>query len=335
MKPPIANTVSHTDVLTAQARISGVIVRTPCEFSPALSDLTASRIWCKQEYRQRTGSFKERGACNALHSLSPQIAQRGVVAASAGNHALGLAWHGRTLGIPVTVVVPRSAPQVKVAKCQALGARVVLHGETFDETVAFALALAKAENLTCIPPFDDATVIAGQGTLALEFLEQVPDVEAVVVPVGGGGLLAGVVTVLRTLRPDVQIIGVEPENAANFSAAVRAKKPVRVSTQATLADGLAVAEIGRLTYSVAADWVDRVVTVSEEELGEAIAALAVVERAVVEGAGAAGLAALLSGKLPELTGKRVVLPLTGGNINPVVHQQIVQNFWPNEGQAAA
>lgn len=326
MKTQIAQNLSLTDVIAAQARIGGAIVRTPCERSLGLSELTGSEVWCKREYLQRTGSFKERGARSALSLLRRDEARRGVIAASAGNHALGLAWHGRQLGIPVTVVVPRNASQMKVAKCRQLGAHVVLHGESFDETRTFALELSEAWGLAYLPPFDDVRVIAGQGTLALELLEQVSDFDAVVVPVGGGGLLAGVVTVLRSLRPEVQVIGVEPEHAACFSKALQHGGPVKVKTAATLADGLAVAEAGRLTYANAAPWVDDVVKVSEEEIGEAIAVLAQEEGAVVEGAGAASLAALLSGKVPALSGKRVVLPLTGGNVDAQVHARVVGNY---------
>jgi len=334
MKTQTAQNISLTDVIAAQARIGGAIVRTPCERSMGLSELTGSTVWCKREYLQRTGSFKERGARSALSLLPRDEARRGVIAASAGNHALGLAWHGKQLGIPVTVVVPRNATQVKVAKCRQLGAHVVLHGESFDETRAYALELSEEWGLAYLPPFDDVRVIAGQGTLALELLEQVPDFDVVIVPVGGGGLLAGVLTVLRSLRPEVQVIGVEPENAACFTKALQHGGPVKVKTSATLADGLAVAEAGRVTYANAAPWVDDVVTVSEEELGEAIAVLAREEGAVVEGAGAAGLAALLSGKVPSLSGKRVVLPLTGGNIDAQVHARVVGEYRVRERVAA-
>lgn len=334
MKTQTAQNISLTDVIAAQARIGGAIVRTPCELSMGLSELTGSTVWCKREYLQRTGSFKERGARSALSLLRRDEARRGVIAASAGNHALGLAWHGRQLGIPVTVVVPRNASQVKVAKCRQLGAHVVLHGESFDETRAYALELSEEWGLAYLPPFDDVRVIAGQGTLALELLEQLPEFDAVVVPVGGGGLLAGVVTVLRSLRPSVQVIGVEPVNAACFTNALQHGGPVKVKTKVTLADGLAVAEAGRLTYANAAPWVDDVVTVSEAEIGEAIAVLAREEGAVVEGAGAASLAALLSGKLPSLSSKRVVLSLTGGNIDAAVHARVVGEWREREGVAA-
>lgn len=321
-----------TDVLDAQSRLAGAIIETPCTESPGLSELTGSLVFCKREYQQRTGSFKERGARNALSYLSASQRQRGVIAASAGNHALGLAWHGRLLGIPVTVVMPRTAPLIKVSTCRRFGARVVLHGDTFDEARAHAQTLALADDLSYVHPFDDPHVIAGQGTLALEILDQVPDVEAVVIPVGGGGLLAGTATVLRTLKPDVAIIGVEPENAACFSAALKHQAPVEVKTRATLADGLAVAKAGTLPLSTAARLVDKVVTVREDWLALAILRLAEMEKAVVEGAGAAGLAALLSGALPELKGKRVVVPLTGGNIDPLAHSRVIEKGLAADGR---
>lgn len=323
MKTQTVQNVTLTDVIAAQARIGAAIIRTPCEIAMGLSELTGSTVWCKREYLQRTGSFKERGARSALSLLSWSEARRGVVAASAGNHALGLAWHGRQLGIPVTVVVPRKAAQVKVARCRELGAHVVLHGESFDESRDFALQLSEEWGLAFVPPYDDVRVIAGQGTLALDVVAQVPNFDAIVVPVGGGGLLAGVVAVLRALKPEVQVIGVEPENAACFSQALHHGGPVRVRTSSTLADGLAVAEAGRLTYANAAPWVDDLVTVSESELAAAIAALNEQDGVVVEGAGAAPLAALLSGKLPYLSDKRVVLPLSGGNIDPQVHKRVL------------
>src|SRR5689334_23156239 len=188
-------TVSLAEIVAARARLNGSIIRTPCPESPALSELTGAQIFCKQEFLQRTGSFKERGARNALAQLSPEHARRGVIAASAGNHALGLSWHGRLLGVSVTVVMPRFAPLVKVARCRQFGATVVLHGDTFDQARSEAMRIAQEARLTYIHPFDDLHVIAGQGTLAFEILDQVPDAEAVVVPVGGGGLLAGVATV--------------------------------------------------------------------------------------------------------------------------------------------
>src|ERR1700749_4556682 len=226
--------VPLSEIVAARSRLDGAIRYTQCPASAALSELTGAHVFCKQEFLQRTGSFKERGARNALAQLSSEHAKLGVIAASAGNHALGLSWHGRLLGIPVTVVMPRFAPLVKVARCRQFGATVILHGDTYDEARQEANRLAGERELTFIPAFDDPKVIAGQGTLAFEILEQVPDAEAVVVPVGGGGLLAGVATVLHALKPDLQIIGVEPAKAACFAAGLAAGGPVRVPTRFTL-----------------------------------------------------------------------------------------------------
>ena len=332
MKKPSETTVSLSEIVAARARLNGAINYTQCTASAALSELTGARIFCKQEFLQRTGSFKERGARNALSLLSAEQARRGVIAASAGNHALGLAWHGRALGIRVTVVMPRFAPLVKVARCRQFGATVVLHGDTFDEARSEADRLATEQQLTYIHPFDDPAVIAGQGTLAFEILEQVPDVEAVLVPVGGGGLLAGVATVFHALKPDLQIIGVEPANAACFTAGLAAQAPVRVPTRFTLADGLAVAEAGQHTLAIARPLVHRMVQVPEEAFALAILRLAELEKCIVEGAGAAGLAAILNGQLPELADKKVVLLLTGGNIDPLVHSRVIERGLAADGR---
>jgi threonine dehydratase len=330
MKTPAI--VSLSEIVTARTRLNGVILRTPCVESPALSELTGAHIFCKQEHLQRTGSFKERGARNALAQLSPEQAQRGVIAASAGNHALGLAWHGRLLGIPVTVVMPRFAPLVKISRCRQWGATVVLHGDTFDEARLAANQLAEERQLAYIHPFDDPQVIAGQGTTAFEILEQVPDAEAILVPVGGGGLLAGMATVLHALKPELEIIGVEPASAACFAAGLAAGKPVRIPTRFTLADGLAVAEAGKNTLAIAQPLVQRLVKIGEESLALAMLRLAELEKCIIEGAGAAGLAALLGGGLPELAGRKVVLLLSGGNIDPLAHSRVIERGLAADGR---
>jgi threonine dehydratase len=321
-----------SEIFAASQRLSGAIAESPCSESIALSEITGTTLFCKREYLHRTGSFKERGARNALALLSREQAAKGVVAASAGNHALGLAYHGRALGIPVTVAMPRFAPLVKVATCRRLGANVILHGNTFDEARAAADQLARDKGLAYLHPFDDRNVIAGQGTLALEVLDQVPDLDAILVPIGGGGLIAGVASVLRTLKPGVEIIGVEPENAACFKAALTAGHPVGITPRFTLADGLAVAKAGAQTLALAAGLVDRVVTVREDAIALAILRLAELEKAVVEGAGATALAALLSGVVPELAGKRVVIPLTGGNIDPLAHSRVIERGLAADGR---
>ncbi|MES2735936.1 MAG: threonine ammonia-lyase [Verrucomicrobiota bacterium] len=332
MNAPTDHSVPLSDIMAARLRLNGAVTRTPCVESAALSELTGARIFCKQEHLQRTGSFKERGARNALSQLTPEQAARGVIAASAGNHALGLSWHGRALGIPVTVVMPRFAPLVKLARCRQFGATVVLHGDTFDEARQEADRLSAERQLTYIHPFDDPQVIAGQGTMAFEILEQVPDAEAIIVPVGGGGLLAGVATVLRALKPDLQIIGVEPANAACFAAGLASDAPVRITTRYTLADGLAVAEAGQHTLAIARPLVDRMVMIGEEELALAMLRLAELDKCVIEGAGAAGLAAFLGGHLPDLVGRRVVLLLTGGNIDPLAHSRVIERGLAADGR---
>ncbi|HEY4417670.1 MAG TPA: threonine ammonia-lyase [Verrucomicrobiae bacterium] len=332
MKNPSDNPVSLSEIMAARSRLNGVIARTPCVESAALSELTGAHVFCKQEFLQRTGSFKERGARNALAQLTPEHAQLGVIAASAGNHALGLAWHGRLLGIPVTVVMPRFAPLVKVARCRQFGATVILHGDTYDEARSEAGRLAKERQLTYIHPFNDPQVIAGQGTLAFEILEQVPDADAVIVPVGGGGLLAGMATVFHALKPKLQVIGVEPASAACFAAGLAAGTPVRIPIRATVADGLAVAEAGRNALTIMQPLAHRLVTVNEETLALAILRLAELEKCIIEGAGAAGLAAMLNGSLPDLAGRKVVLLLSGGNIDPLAHSRVIERGLAADGR---
>jgi threonine dehydratase len=332
MKNQSTTNVSLSEIVTARSRLNGAIAYTQCSESAALSELTGARIFCKQEFLQRTGSFKERGARNALAQLSSEQARRGVIAASAGNHALGLSYHGRLLGVPVTVVMPRFAPLVKVARSRQFGATVVLHGDTFEEARSEAVRIAGEAQLTYIHPFDDPHVIAGQGTLAFEILEQVPDAEAVVVPVGGGGLLAGVATVLHALKPDLQVIGIEPANAACFAAGLAAEAPVRVATRYTLADGLAVAEAGWHTLAIARSLVHKMVQVQEEMIALAMLRLAELEKCIIEGAGAVGLAAMLGGHLPELARRKVVLLLTGGNIDPLAHSRVIERGLAADGR---
>jgi len=320
------------DVVAAQRRIAGGIYLSPCPESIPLAEICGSRIHCKLDYLQRTGSFKERGARNALLLLEKREREQGVISASAGNHALGLAYHGKLLGIGVTVVMPRFAPLIKLTTCRQLGADVILHGESFGEAYDHAHRLAQERGLTYIHGFDDPAIIAGQGTLGLEILEQVPNVEAIVVPIGGGGLVAGVALAVKSRRPDVQIIGVEPERAAGFTAALAAGHSVRIPLQPTIADGLAVGRVGELAFSVAAPRIDRVVTVSEEELGLAMLRLVEREKSVVEGAGAAPLAACMTGKLPELDGQVTVLVLSGGNVDPLILSRVIEKALVSDGR---
>ncbi|MEE2896402.1 MAG: pyridoxal-phosphate dependent enzyme, partial [Planctomycetota bacterium] len=295
-------TVTLDTIVAARRRIAGGVFRTPCTEAPGLSALVGARVFCKLEYKQRTGSFKERGARNALELLDPDARGRGVVAASAGNHALALAWHGRDLGIPVTVVMPRTAPIVKQTRCAGYGARVELAGANIGEAKERADELVLSNGLTYVHGFDGADIIAGQGTIGLELLEEIDDLDAVVVPVGGGGLLAGVAVAIKALRPVVEIIGVEPARAASFSAAAVAGAPVRIEMQPTLADGLAVPEVGGRAFELAHGLVDELHTVDEESISLAIRRLAELHRGVGGGGGAATRAAFVAGRRERVRG---------------------------------
>lgn len=324
--------VTFHDIQEAANRIAGHVIQSPCPHSIPLSEATGLNVYCKLEYLQRTGSFKERGARNALLTLPSKQKKHGVIAASAGNHALGLSYHGQLLGIPVTVVMPRFAPLMKAVNCRRLGATVVLHGSDLAEARLRADEIAAEKSLRYINGYDDPAIIAGQGTLGLEIAAQVPDVEAVIVPIGGAGLVAGLALALKTLKPRVRIIGVEPERAASFTAALAAGRPVPVEVQPTLADGLAVPQVGKHAFAIARKLVDKTVLVGEHELALAILRLLELEKAVVEGAGAAPLAACLAGLVPELKGKNVVLPLCGGNIDTPILGRILERGLASDGR---
>lgn len=324
--------ITFEDIQDAARRIEGGVYLTPCPESQPLSQLTGCRVYCKFENLQRTGSFKERGARNALMLLSDELRGRGVIAASAGNHALGLSYHGQLLGVPVTVVMPTHAPINKVASCRQLGAEVVQHGEDFAEARAFADELAKQRSLTYIHGYDDPAVIAGQGTIGLELIEQVKDLDAVIVPIGGAGLIAGIALAVKTLKPDVLIYGVEPVNAASYQSALTAGHPVQVDTRPTLADGLAINRVGDNAFQIARRYVDKVVTVDEHWIALAVLRFIELEKSVVEGGGAAALAALLAGCFPELAGKRVVLPLCGGNIDSTILGRVIGHGLAADGR---
>ena len=327
-------TVTIADIEAARERIRGGIYESPCVESIPLSNLTGAHVFCKLDYLQRTGSFKERGARNALLLLPDDARKRGVIAASAGNHAQGVAYHGSLLGIPVTVVMPRFAPLIKVTNCRQLGAEVVLHGDDLSEARAKAQELAAGRGLAFIHPFDNAHVIAGQGTMGLEILEQAPDLDAIVVPVGGGGLISGIGLAAKAKRPSVEVVGVEPENAPSLAAAFSHQGPVSVALSPTLADGLAVAQTGAINYPIARKVVDRLVTVDEASIALAILRLIELEKSVVEGAGAAPLAAFLAAKLDHLKGRRVALVLCGGNIDLTILDRVIETGLVTDGRLA-
>ncbi|MFL6526615.1 MAG: threonine ammonia-lyase [Chthoniobacterales bacterium] len=326
--------VSFADIEAARERIRDAVYYSPCRHSVPLSELTGCEIYCKVENRQRTGSFKERGARNALAQLPPDQQKRGVIAASAGNHAQALAYQGKLLGIPATVVMPKFAPLMKITNCQKLGANVVLHGDDFGEAKAHAHELARERALAYINGYDDPAIIAGQGTVGLEIVEQVPELDAVIVPVGGGGLLAGVALAVKTMRPQTQIIAVESDHVASFTAAMKAGHPECIEIEPTLADGLAIPQVGANAFAIAAPLVDNTVIVTEEEIAVAILRVVEMEKGVVEGGGAAALAACLSGQLQELAGKRVVLVFSGGNIDPNVLSRVIELGLVADGRLA-
>jgi threonine dehydratase len=324
--------VTFQDIEAARKRIQGAVYYSPCPGSIPLSEITGMEIFCKLDNLQRTGSFKERGARNALSQLSRDQQKRGVIAASAGNHAQALAYQGRLLGVPATVVMPKFSPLIKVSNCQQLGATVVLHGKDFGEAKTHAHEIARQNGFAYIDGYDDPSIIAGQGTMGLEIVEQIPDLEAVVVPVGGAGLLAGVSLAIKTLRPTATIVVVEAENVASFSAALETGKPTKIAMHPTLADGLAIPQVGSNAFQIARRLVDLAVTVTEEQIALAILRLVELEKSVVEGAAATPLAACMSGKLKELAGKRVVLLLCGGNIDPNVLSRVIERGLVADGR---
>jgi threonine dehydratase len=324
--------VSLPDIRAAARRIAGGVIVSPCPPSIPLSEITGAQIACKLDNFQRTGSFKERGARNALLQLPRLARERGVIAASAGNHALGLAYHGRLLGIPVTVVMPDYAPLIKITTCQRLGATVIVRGQDFAAARALADDLVETRELTYIHGFDDPAIIAGQGTMGLEILKQVPDVDAIVCPVGGGGLIAGLSLAVKSLRPRVRIIGVESGSTGNFAAALRAGKPVTVPRRPTLADGLATLIMGANSFALARRHVDEVVGVSEDWISLAILRMLELEKTVVEGAAATPLAAMMAGQLPKLRGKKVVLVVGGGNIDPAILSRVIEKGLVHDGR---
>jgi threonine dehydratase len=304
--------VTLKDVEAAAKAIKGHVERTPLRYSRTLSDITGAQVWIKFENLQFTASFKERGALNKLLSLSNSEKAAGVVAMSAGNHAQGVAYHASRLGIPSTIVMPLGTPFVKVEHTRNFGANVILYGETLADADAHARKLEKEQGLTFVHPFDDADVIAGQGTIGLEIMEDLADFDVMVIPVGGGGLAAGIAVAVKTHRPAVSIVGVEPAMYPSLSAELKGEEP-KVGG-ATIAEGIAVKKVGRLTAEILRKLMDQVIVVSEDELERAITLFATVEKTIAEGAGAAGLAALLAE--PQLfRGRKVVLVLCGGNID--------------------
>jgi threonine dehydratase len=322
-EPSAAAGVTLDDVRAARELLRGVILDTPVQGSRPLSERVGGPVWLKCENLQRAGSFKIRGAYTRISRLTPDEAARGVVAASAGNHAQGVALAASLLGIRATVFMPEGAPIPKVEATRAYGADVRFHGHTVDQALVAAQAFSEETGAIFVHPFDHKDIVAGAGTTGLEILEQVPDVKTVVVGCGGGGLLAGIAVAVKALRPDVRIIGVQAEDAAAYPASLEAGKPVALESMATMADGIAVGCPGGLPFEIVRDFVDDVRTVSEESLSRAL--LLCLERAklVVEPAGAAGVAAILNE--PTMFEAPVVVVLSGGNIDPLLLQRVLRH----------
>jgi threonine dehydratase len=317
--------VTFDEVETAMERIRSAIYVSPCQKSATLSQKLGCQVYLKLDNLQRTGSFKERGARNKLMTLSEQERESGVIAASAGNHAQAVAYHGTQLGISTKIVMPEGTPLVKVTRTKRYGGEVVLHGANYDDAYAHATQLAEKEGLTFVHPFNDRAIIAGQGTLGLELLEQNPYIDVVLISIGGGGLAAGMAVALKETNPKIRVIGIEPEVLPSMKTAFAEHHPVEVPAAQTLADGIAVQRVGDLTHKTCEKYLDDIVTVSEEEIANAILVMLEEEKTVAEGAGAAPVAALLAGKIPGLTSSDRVCPIIcGGNIDVNVISRIIE-----------
>jgi threonine dehydratase len=323
--------VSIQDIQAAAKVIEGHVVNTPCLHSRTLSEITGAEVYLKFENHQFTASFKERGALNKLASLDAAQSKKGVIACSAGNHAQGVAYHAHRLGIPATIVMPRYTPYVKVDQTQKHGAEVILEGDNFDAAKAHAIEQAASRGLTLVHPYDDAKIVAGQGTCGLEIMAEHPELEALVVAIGGGGLISGIATAAKALRPGIDVVGVE---MVRFPAMYHAMKgTVPTFAASTIAEGIAVKEPGKLTREIIAKKVDGIVLVDEGDIEESIVMLLEIEKTVVEGAGAAPLAALLRNRA-RFAGKKVALVLGGGNIDPLMLAEIVERGMVRAGRLA-
>jgi threonine dehydratase len=303
------------DIKAARERIKEQIIRTPCTYSSTLSEMVDCKVYLKLENLQLTGAYKVRGALNRLSRLSDEEKAKGVIASSAGNHAQGVALAAKKLGIKATIVMPETTPLSKIQGTKKFGANVVLHGNFYDEAYSKALEIQKNEGQTFIHPFNDEHIIAGQGTIGLELNETHPDLDILIVPIGGGGLISGVSLALKTLNPNIRIIGVEAAQMAAMKASVDAGKIVEISKAKTIADGIAVTTVQQNTYDMVSKYVDEIVTVSELEMAHAIMMLLEVEKVLVEGAGSAAFAALAHGKINDIKGKKVGVLISGGNID--------------------
>lgn len=323
--------IGLSDIQAARRRICGDIRVSPCPSSESFSALTNNSIFLKLDNQQRTGAFKERGALNKLLTLSSEERGRGVSAASAGNHAQGVAYHAGRHGIRARIFMPLPTPLTKVSATRAYGADVVLQGANYDEAYEKAVEQSRQDGFTLIHAFDDDAVIAGQGTLGLEILEQHPDIDVIVAPIGGGGLIGGIACAVKETNPAVQVFGVQPARIPSMKAAVAQGKPVTLASAVTIADGIAVRRAGERTLPLVQKYVDDIVTVEEEEIANAILLLLEREKTLAEGAGAAAIAAILNHKLP-LVGKRVAVLVCGGNIDVTLLARIIERGLVKDGR---
>jgi threonine dehydratase len=322
------------DIHAARGRLRGGVVQTPCKHTHAFQDLVPGQLYFKFENLQRTGSFKDRGALNKLLQLTPEERKRGIVTASAGNHAQAVAYHAARLGICATVVMPEFTPLIKVANTKRYGARVIQIGSTLSDGLREVYRMVEEDGMTLVHAFDDDAVIAGQGTIGLELVEQVEDLKTVVVPIGGGGIISGIALAVKTLKPSVRVIGVEASAAASALASRQSQGIVSIESAETLADGIAVKRIGERTFPIIQEYVDDIVTVEETEIATAILRLLEREKTVVEGAGAVPLAALMSGKIPLEDDEVVVGILCGGNIDVNILSRIIERGLVGDGRMA-
>jgi threonine dehydratase len=323
--------IQLSDIQIALARIRADIRVSPCTPSETFSGLTQNSIFLKLDNQQRTGAFKERGALNKLLTLTPEERSRGVIAASAGNHAQGVAYHAGRHGIKARIFMPLPTPLTKVSATRAYGADVILHGANYDEAYGKATENAREDRLTLIHAFDDDAVIAGQGTIGLEILDQHRDIDMVVVPIGGGGLIGGIACAVKEMKPSVKVFGVQPARIPSMKAAVAEGKPVTLDAAKTIADGIAVRRAGERTLPLVQKYVDDIVTVEEEEIANAILLLLEHEKTLAEGAGAAALAAMLNRKLC-VTGRRAVVLVCGGNIDVTLLSRIIERGLVKDGR---
>lgn len=320
-----------TDIHAAMGRIRDAIYLSPCERSEDLSQFTGNSVYLKLDNLQRTGAFKERGALNKLLTLTPEERSRGVIAASAGNHAQGVAYHAGRHGVRAQIVMPLTTPLIKVSATKSYGAEVVLHGANYDESCEEAVRRSEQSGMTFIHPFDDEVVMAGQGTMGLEILDQVPDVEAIVAPIGGGGLISGVACAVKETKPNVKVIGVQPARLPSMKVAITEGHAVTLSPAATIADGIAVRRAGEKTLPLIKKYVDDIVTVDEEEIANAILLLLEREKTLAEGAGAAAIAALINRKT-SLNGNKVAVLVCGGNIDVSLLSRIMERGLVKDGR---